>query len=183
MTNHLHETSPLRVMLEVDADFADLFEVKDGAIAAREVTFTHDGASLTLAYRHGAFRRSVTVASSSPAAVTRAGFAYDLELGHGEQWSTTFTITPRAAQSGIRFARARATGRARRRCAHARAAELEAWLARAPPYRPTTRRWCARTARASATSARCGCAPTSLRARRCPRPACRGSWRSSVATA
>ena len=50
--------------LEVDADFADLFEVKDGAIAAREITCTHDGAGLTLAYRHGEFRRSVTVTSS-----------------------------------------------------------------------------------------------------------------------
>ena len=30
VTNHLHETSRLRVALEVDTDFADLFEVKDG---------------------------------------------------------------------------------------------------------------------------------------------------------
>jgi hypothetical protein len=28
-TNHLHETSRTRLMLEVDTDFADLFEVKD----------------------------------------------------------------------------------------------------------------------------------------------------------
>jgi glycogen debranching enzyme len=131
VTNHLHEMRPLRVMLEVDADFADLFEVKDGTIGAREVTYAHDDASLTLAYRHGEFRRSVTVTSSSPAVVTRAGFAIDLELGHGEQWSTTFTITPHAAQSGIRFAqRAPRGGLAEVR--HARAAELDAWLARAP---------------------------------------------------
>ena len=131
VTNHLHETRPLRVILEVDADFADLFEVKDGAIGAREVTCAHNGASLTLAYRHGAFRRSVTVASSSPGEVTRAGFAYDLQLGHGEQWSTTFTITPRAAQSGIRFAE-RAPRGGLQEVRHARAGELEAWLARAP---------------------------------------------------
>ena len=63
--------------------------------------------------------------------MTRAGFAYDLELGHGEQWSTTFTITPSAAQSGIRFAR-RAPRGGLHEVRHARAAELEAWLARAP---------------------------------------------------
>jgi glycogen debranching enzyme len=131
VTNHLHKTRPLRVILEVDADFADLFEVKDGAIGAREVTCAHTGASLTLAYRHGAFRRSVTVASSSPGEVTRAGFAYDVQLGHGEQWSTTFTITPRAAQSGIRFAE-RAPRGGLQEVRHARAGELEAWLARAP---------------------------------------------------
>ncbi len=66
MTNPLHKTCPLRVVLEVDADFADLFEVKDGVIADREVIYTHDRASLTLAYRHAGFPRSVTIAASSP---------------------------------------------------------------------------------------------------------------------
>ena len=31
--NHLHQTSQLHLALEVDTDFADLFEVKDGAVA------------------------------------------------------------------------------------------------------------------------------------------------------
>jgi glycogen debranching enzyme len=131
VTNHLHQTTRLRVVLEVDTDFADLFEVKDGVADAREVTYTHDGTSLTLAYRHAAFRRSVTIASSAPAGVTRAGFAYDLELGHGEQWSTIFTITPRAAQPGIRFERREPQG-APEEVRAAKAAELEAWLALAP---------------------------------------------------
>ena len=50
-TNHLHETSRLRLMLEVDTDFADLFEVKDGVIAERAISFTQNATSLTLAYR------------------------------------------------------------------------------------------------------------------------------------
>jgi glycogen debranching enzyme len=131
VTNHLHETSRLHVALEVDTDFADLFEVKDGRVIAREVTYSHDGARMTLAYRHAEFRRSVTITSSSPAAVTRAGFAYDLELRHGEQWSTTFTITPRAAQPGIRFTPRKPRGGAPE-VRQARAAELETWLAHAP---------------------------------------------------
>lgn len=36
VTNHRHETSRLRVALEVGTDFADLFEVKDGVAAGRE---------------------------------------------------------------------------------------------------------------------------------------------------
>ena len=131
VTNHLHQTSRFRVVLEVDADFADLFEVKDGVVAPREVTFTDDGMSMTLAYRHGEFRRSVTVTSSSPAAVTRTGFTYDLELGHGQQWSSTFTIIPRATQPGIRFARREPRG-GPAEVREAREAELEMWLARAP---------------------------------------------------
>ncbi len=84
VTNHLHETSRLRVALEVDADFADLFEVKDGVVAERDVTCAHDERTLTLAYERGQFRRSVTIASQrsrrrSPA----SGFAYALELAPG----------------------------------------------------------------------------------------------------
>ena len=34
VTNHLHETTRLRLALDVDTDFADLFEVKDGVVAS-----------------------------------------------------------------------------------------------------------------------------------------------------
>ena len=131
VTNHLHETSRLYVVLEVDADFADLFEVKDGVSSARKVTYTSDGVSLTLAYAAGEFRRSVRITSSSPAAITRTGFAYELGLEPGEQWATSFTISPRAAQSGVRFSHREPRGR----LADVRAvksAEIETWLARAP---------------------------------------------------
>jgi glycogen debranching enzyme len=131
VTNHLHEMSRLRVALEVDADFADLFEVKDGVPAERDIVRTHDGTRLTLAYEHAAFRRSVTIAVSSPAVMSDAGFHYDLELAAGEQWSVSITICPTAAQPGIRFTAREPRGRledVRRE----RTAELETWLARAP---------------------------------------------------
>ena len=102
--NHLHQTSRLHLALEVDTDFADLFEVKDGAVAKRDVTCDHDDRTLTLGYRRGAFRRSVTITSSSPADIARFGFAYTLDLAAGEQWSTTFTVSPHAAQPGVSFA-------------------------------------------------------------------------------
>src|ERR1019366_3040773 len=94
VTNHRHETSEVRVVLEVDTDFADLFEVKDGAVAEREVSCRHDDRTLTLAYEREGFRRSITISASRPAAVTREGFAYSTQLAPGEQWSTTFTVTP-----------------------------------------------------------------------------------------
>ncbi len=131
VTNHLHETSRLRVAVDVDADFADLFEVKDGVVGEREVTYTHDRASLTLAYEHGEFRRSVTIATSSPATITRAGFEYSLELAPGAQWSTDFTISPAAAQPGFAFAHRMPRGLPED-VRKARSAELEVWLAGAP---------------------------------------------------
>ncbi len=131
ITNHLHETARLHVVLEVATDFADLFEVKEGVVAEREISFTHDDTSLTLAYEHGAFRRSVTVASSTPARITPSGFEYEPELKAGEQWSTSFTVSPCAVQPGARFARREPRG-SLADVRVQRAAELETWLAQAP---------------------------------------------------
>jgi glycogen debranching enzyme len=131
VTNHRHENSEMQVVLEVGTDFADLFEVKDGTVAKREVSCHHDDRTLTLAYECAGFRRSIAISASSPAVVTREGFAYSLLLAPGEQWSTTFTITPHAAQPGIAFAQREPRG-ALTQLSASKSAELEQWLARAP---------------------------------------------------
>ncbi len=129
--NHRHESSQVHLVLEVDTDFADLFEVKDGAVAEREVRFDHDDRTLTLAYERAGFERSITISASRPAAVTRRGFAYLLALAPAEQWSTTFTLTPYAAQPGIAFTHREPRGALTKLSAD-KATELEQWLARAP---------------------------------------------------
>jgi len=131
VTNHLHVATQFHVVLEVDADFADLFEVKDVAIPERAVGFTHDATSLRLAYRNAEFRRSVTIAASSPATITRSGFQYELELLPGEQWATSFTISPHASQAEAKFTQRKARG-SLEAVRTARTAELETWLAGAP---------------------------------------------------
>jgi glycogen debranching enzyme len=131
VTNHRHEHTEVRVVLEVEADFADLFEVKDGVVAKREVSCHHDDGALTLAYERTGFQRSLTIAASCPAAVTRQGFAYSLRLAPGEQWSTTFTLTPHAAQLGVAFAQREQRGSLAQLSA-SKSAELEQWLAGAP---------------------------------------------------
>jgi glycogen debranching enzyme len=131
VTNHLHVESQFHVVLEIDADFADLFEVKDVSIAERAVGFTHDTTNLRLAYRNAEFRRSVTIAASTPATITRSGFQYELELLPGEQWATTFTISPHASQPGAKFTQRRSRG-SLEAIRKARTAELETWLAGVP---------------------------------------------------
>jgi glycogen debranching enzyme len=147
VTNHRHEHSEMRVALEVDADFADLFEVKDGAVAKREVSCRHDDGALTLAYERMGFQRSLTIAASRTAAVTREGFVYSLRLAPGEQWSTTFTLTPHAAQPGVSFVQRESRGSMAQLSA-SKAAELEQWLAGAPALK-TQDTALARTYRAS----------------------------------
>ncbi|MFI5009136.1 MAG: glycogen debranching N-terminal domain-containing protein, partial [Solirubrobacterales bacterium] len=131
VTNHRHERSEVRVVLALDADFADLFEVKDGVVAEREITHSHDDGTLTLAYGRAGFQRSVTISASRAAAITRQGFAYLLALEPGEHWSTTFTVTPHAAQPGIAFAPREPRG-ALAQLSASKSAELQQWLARAP---------------------------------------------------
>jgi glycogen debranching enzyme len=131
VTNHRHEGSEMRVVLEVGTDFADLFEVKDGAVSEREVLCHHDDCTLTLSYARADFRRSIAISASSPAVVTREGFAYTLRLAPGERWSTTFTITPYAAQSGVSFAQ-REPRAPLAQLSASKSTELEEWLALAP---------------------------------------------------
>ncbi len=116
------------MVLTVDTDFADLFEVKDGAVAAREIVCSHDDGTLTLAYACASFERSVTIAASRTAEVTPGGFAYPLALAPGEQWATTFTVTPHAAQPGVTFARREPRGTLAQLSA-SKSAELQGWLA------------------------------------------------------
>jgi glycogen debranching enzyme len=131
VVNHLHAPSFVPVALEVDTDLADLFEVKDRAIVERDITCHHDDRTLTLAYERNGFCRSVTIESSRAATVTRRGFSFAPLLAPGEQWSTTFTITPHSAQPGRTFSRRAPRGEINTILA-AKEAEVAAWLAGAP---------------------------------------------------
>jgi glycogen debranching enzyme len=129
--SHLHQNGQVGVSLEVDTDFADLFEVKDGIVAERDIRCDHDDRVLTLSYERGDFRRSVTIASSRSASITRHGFSWSPVLAPGEQWSATFIVTPHSAQAGTKFVDRAARGELD--TIHAsKSAELEQWLARAP---------------------------------------------------
>jgi glycogen debranching enzyme len=131
IVNHRRAASAVRVELDVDTDFADLFEVKDGAVAPRDVSWREDGASLVLEYRHEAFQRSVTITSNRPAEISRHGFAFGFVLERGAQWTVALRITPYAAQQGTTFAPRTVRG-SLAGVRRAKAAELEQWLARAP---------------------------------------------------
>ncbi len=147
VVNHRHESTTIDVSVELDTDFADLLEVKNEAIESRVLAARQDDRSLSLSYEREGFRRSVTIASSLPAAVTRNGFTYSPVLAPGEQWTTTFTITPLAEQLTVGFGPRRARG-GFDAMSTSKSAELESWLARAPAI-STSDPALARTYRAS----------------------------------
>jgi glycogen debranching enzyme len=149
VVNHRNSTCSIRVELTVDADFADLFEVKDGRVAARTVSWREHDDSLTLAYRHQAFERSVTIAADRPAAISRDGFVFDVVLERGEQWTVGLHVTPHATQAGTTFAR-RGVGGSLDDVRLAKRAELAEWLVDVPTLE-TEDPALARTYRASLT--------------------------------
>ena len=55
------------------------------------------------------FRRSVTISASRRRPITRFGFASDLALAPGEQWSASFAVSPHATQPGVWLRDARAS--------------------------------------------------------------------------
>jgi glycogen debranching enzyme len=149
VVNHRTATNVVRVDLDVDADFADLFEVKNRAVTQREVTWHEDGTSLVLEYDRKAFHRSVTITADRPAAISRHGFTFQLELAPGETWAVAMRVIPDAAQTGTTFAARTLTG-SLADVRRAKDEELERWLAHAPSLE-TDRADLARTYRASLT--------------------------------
>jgi hypothetical protein len=167
IVSHRLVASDMLVELEIDSDFADLFEVKGATVAPRPVSWRADGDALVLEYEHEGFSRSVTITSSRPAKVTRHGMAFSFVLERGAQWTVELSITPRSAQQGTTFAARAVSGSSRIR---------PSWRRRTPGSRGLI-------ARVSPTSRRCGCSPISATRRRCPQPGCPGSWPCSGATA
>ncbi len=104
IVNHRRATSPVRVELDE---------------------------SLVLEYQREAFQRSITIASSRPAQISRRGLAFDLVLERGEEWTAALSITPHAAQQGTTFA-ARAVRGSFDDVRRTKARELEQWLAHTP---------------------------------------------------
>jgi glycogen debranching enzyme len=127
-----HGTGPvaLGLGLDVDADFADLFEVKDGTVRDRRIRRDADGRELRLSYRNGeALVWETRVAASDGVEVGSHGFRCRLELApHEERW-LSFEVSPHGGPTQIgpgpttaSFTRARTELRD----------EVEAWLGDAP---------------------------------------------------
>jgi glycogen debranching enzyme len=92
--------------LQLDADFADLFEVKAQSMPPRPQVGRlpiHDG--LVLSYRHGQFERGLEITlhpSSGHAQLSGASIVFDVELAHGEEWTCCVEAT--ALVDGVRLA-------------------------------------------------------------------------------
>jgi hypothetical protein len=85
------------VSLHLDADFADLFEVKDQRLPPRpSVGRSGDAGHLRIAYERRGFQRAldVHVRCDGGAALVGTRLLFDLELRHGDTWTCELDLEP-----------------------------------------------------------------------------------------
>ncbi|WP_431874827.1 amylo-alpha-1,6-glucosidase [Micromonospora marina] len=85
-----HTTSPVDLTLRIDigADFADLFEIKNAQRKPGGATARVEGADLVLSYRRERFHREVRVTSSVPGAVDEQGMTFHIRVEQHAEWRT-----------------------------------------------------------------------------------------------
>jgi glycogen debranching enzyme len=124
--NHADEPLHRTLRLEVDSDFADLFEVKDREPKRGTITRAVDGQALVLTYRRDDFVRGVHVRASSPAEVDSHGLTLSLEVPPHGRFEVHLEARPLTAEQPVER-------RARTRAARpAMGLDLEGWLDAAP---------------------------------------------------
>ncbi|MBE1484594.1 amylo-alpha-1,6-glucosidase [Plantactinospora soyae] len=128
--NHRDESVVLTIRMEIDCDFADLFDAREARPRrGRAVTTVEDG-RLRLCYQRNRHVAETIVSSSEPAEVDEGGLTFRIELGAHGQWSTTLQAIGVIRGAGGRDVRENLRGYTQNRPVKRR--ELGDWLARAP---------------------------------------------------
>ena len=104
VTNHKAKPLDLDIRIEADADFADLFQVKDAEFKRAGKFYKRvDGNCLVLGYQREKFVRETQVTSSSPAEIDEKGFRFRVHLEPHGEWHTGLDVL--AAIDGTNGAR------------------------------------------------------------------------------
>ncbi len=94
--NHSAEEVAIELRLDVDADFADLFEVKDAlAKKGKRSTEVRDD-SLILRYQRGEFFRETQIVPSVSAAIDAGGLTFAVRVAAHGDWQTCVDVVPNA---------------------------------------------------------------------------------------
>nr|WP_230415010.1 glycogen debranching N-terminal domain-containing protein [Micromonospora tarapacensis] len=91
--NHSGEETSFTLRMEIAADFADIFEIKDIRGKNGHNTAAPGEDTLRLNYRRDAFHRETLIHSSAPAQVDRKGMTFPIRLGPHGEWTTRLTVT------------------------------------------------------------------------------------------
>jgi glycogen debranching enzyme len=132
--NHSDKPIDLDVRMEVGADFADLFEVKDALRKKGERYHRVEPGRLVLGYRRERFVRETWISPSARAAIEESGLYFRVQLEPHGEWTTCLDVV--AAITGL--------GEVNQHVKYAHADEaprpnigssLDVWIGQAPKLR------------------------------------------------
>ncbi|MFY1672860.1 glycogen debranching N-terminal domain-containing protein [Plantactinospora sp. WMMB334] len=129
--NHQDTPAELTVRINVESDFADLFEIKDVREKVGETTATVGEDRLCLTYQRETFRRESVVTSSAPAEFDEHGLTFALRIDAHGKWRTRLRVETLVEGAGGRDIRL-SIQRHQSRSPEELRRDLDTWLARAP---------------------------------------------------
>jgi len=127
--NFGREAAGCSVEFSFGADFADLFEVKEGRVAKAPAAPVPDGdGRLAFSYENGSFARATLVGFGDPPELDGARASYEVVIAPGGSWRTCIQVTPVLGREAVepRYACGEPVEHA------APAARLSEWKARMP---------------------------------------------------
>ncbi|MFL5592066.1 MAG: glycogen debranching N-terminal domain-containing protein [Ktedonobacteraceae bacterium] len=92
--NHKDKPVDLKVRIEVGADFADLFEVKDALKKKGEFYQRIKSDRLVLGYRREKFVRETLITSSARADIDEHGLSFVVHIEPHSEWTTCLEVVP-----------------------------------------------------------------------------------------
>src|SRR5215218_3174749 len=107
LLNHDDEPRVVELRVDADADFADLFEVKDALAKKGDLYREVRGDTLVLGYRRDDFVRETRITASQGPEVDEQGFRFRVELPPHGEWNTCINVIPVAdiasAPAGVKY--------------------------------------------------------------------------------
>jgi glycogen debranching enzyme len=131
--NHDEKAVDLTVRIDADADFADIFEIKDATPKKGKYYHRVSGGQLLVGYERETFRRETLIRTSAPSQVDEHGFTFRLHIEPQGEWSTDLDVVTALLGLGERHDRPKYTGDDGPDNGHnGSGLSLKRWLAAAP---------------------------------------------------
>jgi glycogen debranching enzyme len=128
--NHRNEPVEIRMRLDAESDFADLFDVKNNTPKQGTCRNRVEGGQLVLSYQRQTFRRETVIRADRDAEIDEHGLTFVAHIKPQQEWAVQLQVTPIILRRGR--PEPLVSGWPTSRAERDMAAELQQWLADAP---------------------------------------------------
>ena len=92
-----HDAIPVRLTLRIDvaADFADLFEVKDALVKKGRYYLRPGSGVLVIGYERDTYRRETEIHAADATDIAEDAITFDVTIDGHSQWTTELRVVPR----------------------------------------------------------------------------------------